>query len=173
MGKSMRAIQALCGAWKRGENDCNHELPINAQSTCGSLVLLQSLQQTRQHHVQELFPIFTTTQGSRSKNKAKQAEEENSIPKHNIRLIGKCGLTVGPVSFQNVSLWECRFLEYHDPVPPPRSKTPVSCDPIVRRLRITESPFREAAATCFTEQIRQSRKLALAASVLPSDLRMI
>lgn len=125
MAKRLRRIRGCFGVWKRGENRATLSVPIKAQATLDSLVLLQSLQQTRQHHVQELFPIFTTSQGSRSKNKSKQAEEENSIPKHDIRLIGKCGLTVGPVSFQNVSLWECRFLEYQHPVPPPKPKTPV------------------------------------------------
>jgi hypothetical protein len=75
-----------------------------------SLVLLQSLQQTRQHHVQELFPVFTTSQGSRPQGQEKCREEENSPPKHDIKLIGRCGLEVGPVSFQDVSLYECRFL---------------------------------------------------------------
>ncbi|GHJ87676.1 hypothetical protein NliqN6_4078 [Naganishia liquefaciens] len=80
-----------------------------------SLVLLQSLQQTRQHHVQELFPVFTTSQGSRPQGQEKCREEENSPPKHDIKLIGRCGLEVGPVSFQDISLYECRFLEYQHP----------------------------------------------------------
>lgn len=84
-----------------------------------SLVLLQSLQQTRQHHIQELFPIFTTPQTSRPKTSSTVQVKENPTPKHDIKLIGKCTLEVGPISFQDVSLWECRFLEYQHPVASP------------------------------------------------------
>ncbi len=95
-----------------------------------SYVFLQALRQTRTHHLTSLFPLFPTPRPQpKGKGKAKLKAggpidtptastpdpssnvegEDRPFPPYAIHLIGKCSLSFGPMRFDEVSLWECRF----------------------------------------------------------------
>lgn len=100
------------------------------ESPPSSLVFLQALRQTRNHHLTSLFPLFPTPRPQpKGKGKAKLKtggptdtptpstpdpsgnveEEDPPLPPHAIHPIGRCSLSFGPMRFDEVWLWECRF----------------------------------------------------------------
>ena len=113
-----------------------------------SLVALQALRQTRQYHLNKLFPIFTSPvpkakpgPKQRTKNKTDnntteasasgptpqpdpvQEAEEDPLPPHRLRLLGTCRLALGPITIDQVNLWECRWEVPQTTLPPPPSRS--------------------------------------------------
>jgi hypothetical protein len=86
-----------------------------------SLTALQALRQTRYHHLHHLFPVFTSPLArtkAKTKGKGKEQplasakneeDEKETIPPHKLFLLGSCRMELGPLSFEGVSFWECRW----------------------------------------------------------------
>src|SRR4051812_9177522 len=96
---------------------------------------MQALRQTRHHHLTSLFPLFPLPQPKgKAKPKGKPSKpassgdtprvstpdppqplavpeerEEPPVPLHVVHPIGKCRLSLGPMRFDDVMLWECSF----------------------------------------------------------------
>ncbi|CAE6432726.1 hypothetical protein ACGC1H_006766 [Rhizoctonia solani] len=97
---------------RANQNDTNNKL-----SVADSLVLLQSLKQSRSKWLTKAFLRFST----RSKDKADQV---NSVPPpHSLSLAGCCDLEIGPHLFPQTNIYFVQY-QYRQPPPPAVTSTP-------------------------------------------------
>ncbi|TDL28267.1 hypothetical protein BD410DRAFT_824948 [Rickenella mellea] len=81
-----------------------------SHSVADSLVILQSLRQSRDTWLSSMFPKFST------KSKAKQATELLPQPApHNLKQIGKCDVEIGPHIFPETTFFEVHYVSHSTP----------------------------------------------------------
>ncbi|KAG9128002.1 hypothetical protein FRC07_006362 [Ceratobasidium sp. 392] len=88
----------------------------NKLSVADSLVLLQSLKQSRSIWLTKAFLKFST----RSKNKADQVI--STPPPHSLALVGSCDFEIGPHLFPQTNIYFVQYQYTHPPVPVPAPK---------------------------------------------------
>ncbi|CAE6453763.1 unnamed protein product [Rhizoctonia solani] len=98
---------------RANQNDTNNKL-----SVADSLVLLQSLKQSRSKWLTKAFLRFST----RSKDKSDQVN--SAPPPHSLSLAGCCDLEIGPHLFPQTNIFFVQY-QYRQPPPPAAAPTPV------------------------------------------------
>ncbi|PSS05465.1 hypothetical protein PHLCEN_2v3845 [Hermanssonia centrifuga] len=102
--------------WENEDETINSE-GAEMRSVADSLVIFQSLRQSRDKWLTSTFPKFSV-RGRGGK------PPEVTPPPHHTKCLGKFELTIGPHIFQNTAVYEVSYLPHAEPTPPAAQSIP-------------------------------------------------